>query len=264
MVDVLGRGIRVRALQLSAGAFDVGAAVDDIVAAVRDAAGSADLLVLPELATTRYDIRRAIHQEAPQPGDAMFGRISEAVRRADLVAVVGFAEHDPGGTRNSAAVIDRDGSLVGVARKAHLFEGERAVFAPGDIIAPIRTSLGTLGVLVCFDLELPEVPRSLVLAGADMLVVSSANMEPYLPYQDVYARARAMENGVPLVLSNWTGPGPRFRFIGHSTVVSAQGQVLADAGVSEGFAEATVDLVHISELDPAVDYLAVRRPELYH
>ena len=68
---------------------------------------------------------------------------------------------------------------------------------------------------------------------------------------------------MPLVLSNWVGDGPRLRFIGGSSVVTSQGEVLADAGVEPGTAEATVSLAHIAQIDPAVDYLAVRRPELY-
>ena len=162
--DVTARALRVRAVQPLAGGLDVEAAVQEVVAAIHEAAGACDLVVLPELATTRYDIRRRLHDVAPQPGDAVFERIAAAVRSADVVAVVGFAERADGVTYNSAAVLERDGSVAGVARKAHLFEGERRVFAPGRLIAPISTSVGLLGVLVCFDLELPEVARSLALA----------------------------------------------------------------------------------------------------
>jgi predicted amidohydrolase len=258
-----GRLVRVRAVQLQAAALDVDAAVTDVVAAIEASRGEADLVVLPELATTRYDIRRHLHDVAPSPGDAVFDRISLAVREAGVVAVVGFAERVDGQTFNSAAVIDSDGTLAGVARKTHLFAGERKVFEPGTAIEPISTSVGVLGVLICFDLELPEVARSLTVGGAEMLVVSSANMHPYTAYQEVFARARAMENGVPLVLSNWVGQGPRFDFLGASTVVSSQGAVLADAGVLPGQVTATVSLAHIATIDPDVDYLPRRRPDLY-
>lgn len=257
------RSVRVRSAQLSAGPFDVEGAVDDVVRTIQGAAGSCDLLVLPELATTRYDLKRQMHDRAPQPGDPGFERIRNAVREADVVTVLGFAEHGDGVTYNSAAVLERDGSLAGVARKTHLFAGERRVFAEGRVIEPIRTSAGVLGVLVCFDLEIPEVARTLALAGAEILVVTSANMHPYTPYQEVYSRSRAMENGLPLVLSNWVGEGPRFHFLGRSTIVSATGEVLADAGVEPAVAEAIVTLAHIAEIDPDVDYLAMRRPELY-
>jgi predicted amidohydrolase len=257
------RTVRVRAVQLPAGELDVEAAVEAVVAAIGAATGLADLVVLPELATTRYDLRRHLHDVAPQPGDETFARITEAARAAGVVAVVGFAERVGDRTYNSAAVIDSDGSPAGVVRKAHLFAGERKVFAPGDAIAPVPTSIGVLGVLICFDLEIPEVARTLALAGAELLVACSANMEGYERYQEVYTRSRAMENGLPLVLSNWVGPGPRFTFLGQSTVVSAQGDVLVDAGLAVGSVDAEVALAHITAIDPELDYLAYRRPELY-
>jgi len=257
------RSLRVAAVQLAAGPFDVDAAVDGAVAAVEGARG-ADVVVLPELATTRYDLRRQMHDDAPMPGDARFDRIASAAKLIGAVVVLGFAERHDGATYNSAAVIDRDGSLAGVRRKTHLFADEMKVFRPGSAIEPVSTSAGVLGVAVCFDMELPETMRTLAVRGAELLVVTTANMSPYATYQDVYTRARAMENGLPLVLANWVGPGPRFEFVGSSRIVSQTGEVLADAG-DAGPATISADLRvgPIADIDPSIDYLAVRRPELY-
>jgi predicted amidohydrolase len=138
------------------------------------------------------------------------------------------------------------------------------VFRPGSAIEPVATSAGVLGVAVCFDMELPETMRTLAVRGAELLVVTTANMAPYAPYQDVYTRARAMENGLPLVLANWVGQGPRFEFVGRSRIVSQTGEVLADAG-DDGPATISAEVLirPIAAIDPSIDYLAVRRPELY-
>jgi predicted amidohydrolase len=232
-----------------------------IADAISAASGQADLLVLPELATTQYDIRRHIGQIAPALDGEQFTELRELARQAHLVAVVGLVEVEDPVLYNSAAVIDADGSLAGVVRKSHLFAGERKVFAAGSTISPIRTSLGQLGVAVCYDIEFPEVARSLAVAGAEALIVISANMHPYTDYHLTYAKSRAMENGIPLALSNWVGQGPRFDFLGRSCIVSNQGQILADASDTPGYADAVVTLG--APTDPDLDYLAHRRPELY-
>lgn len=260
--------LRIRVVQPQAGALDVPAALADATTAIVNAA-PADLLVLPELATTRYDIRRHLPQVAPQVDDDALQALCRAASASRTVVVMGFAERagdDTGttGTRlyNSALVIDTDGSIAGVVRKAHLFAGETKVFAQGDLLAPVDTSIGILGVAICYDIEFPETARSLALAGADLFVVLSANMDPYTDYHVTYAKARAMENNLPLVVANWVGEGPRFTFLGRSCIVSANGEILADAGIEPGHAEATVTIGR-GPVDPDLDYLAQRRPELY-
>lgn len=255
------REIRIRVVQPAAGPLDPESAMSMIADAIRSASGHADLLVLPELATTQYDIRHHIGQIAPALDGEQFTELRELARQAHLVAVVGLVEVEDSALYNSAAVIDADGSLAGVVRKSHLFAGERKVFAAGSTISPIRTSLGQLGVAVCYDIEFPEVARTLALASADMLVVLSANMHPYTDYHLTYAKSRAMENGIPLALSNWVGQGPRFDFLGRSCIVTAQGQIVADAGSGPGHADAAVILG--DPADPDLDYLAHRRPTLY-
>ena len=177
-----------------------------IADAISAASGQADLLVLPELATTQYDIRRHIGQIAPALDGEQFTELRELARQAHLVAVVGLVEVADPVLYNSAAVIDADGSLAGVVRKSHLFAGERRVFAAGSTIGPIRTSLGQLGVAVCYDIEFPEVARSLAVAGAEALIVISANMHPYTDYHLTYAKSRAMENGIPVSYTHLTLP----------------------------------------------------------
>jgi predicted amidohydrolase len=257
------RQIRVRVVQPAAGALDPEAAMAMVTEAISAASGHVDLLVLPELATTQYDLRRHISQIAPTVDGPAFELVRERVREASLVAAIGLVEVDGQALFNSAVVIDTDGSLAGIVRKSHLFAGEAKVFAPGSAVEPVDTSLGRLGVAICYDIEFPEVARTLAVAGAEILVVGSANMHPYTDYHLTYAKARAMENGIPLALANWVGQGPRFDFLGHSCIVSAEGRILADAGEVPGHADAEVRLGPISAIHADLDYLAHRRPELY-
>jgi len=230
--------------------------------AIEAAAGEVDLLVLPELATTRYDIRRHIGQVAPMLDGPQFARVRALVQQSRLVAVIGLVEPVGEHLYNSAVVIESDGTIAAVVRNSHLFAGERKVFAAGSAIQPVPTSRGTLGVAICYDIEFPETARTLALAGAELFVVLSANMDPYTDYHLTYAKARAMENNLPLVVANWVGQGPRFTFLGRSCIVAPTGEILADAGTDPGFAQATVTLGR-SQVDPDLDYLGQRRPELY-
>jgi predicted amidohydrolase len=255
----------VRVIQPRAGELDVPAAMAEATDAVR-AAADVDLVVLPELATTRYDIRRHLSDVAPQVDGEGLRELRAAAAASGTVVVLGFAERAgdaPGDALyNSALVIDADGSIAAVVRKAHLFAGETRVFAAGTMLEPVPTSRGTLGVAICYDIEFPETARTLALAGAELFVVLSANMDPYTDYHLTYAKARAMENNLPLVVANWVGQGPRFTFLGRSCIVAPTGEILADAGTDPGFAQATVTLGR-SQVDPDLDYLGQRRPELY-
>lgn len=254
----------MRVVQPQAGPLDADAAMAEAIAAVA-ASEDVDLLVLPELATTRYDLRRHLADIAPQPDDPPMTQLREAAARARTVVVLGLAERDDDSSpalHNSALVIEADGSIAGLVRKVHLFGGETRVFAPGSALAPVPTSIGSLGVMVCFDIEFPEVGRSLALSGADLLVVISANMHPYSDYHVTYAKARAMENNLPLAVANWVGEGPRFTFIGRSCIVSASGEIVSDAGNTVGQATATLAIGR-DTADADLDYLALRRPDAY-
>ncbi|MBU6244802.1 MAG: hypothetical protein KGP12_06260 [Actinomycetales bacterium] len=256
-----GRAIRVRVMQPAAGPLDAAGSLDVITASISDARGAVDLLVLPELATTQYDLRRNMGEVAPQPGGEAFDRICQSAAEAGLVVVLGFIERADEVLYNSAAVIEADGSLAAIVRKTHLFAGESRIFAAGSVLRPVRTSVGDLGVAICYDIEFPEVARTLAVAGAEALVVLSANMHPYTDYHLTYAKARAMENGLPLALSNWVGHGPRLSFLGRSCIISSKGAILADAGDAPGHADAQITMGASPE--PDLDYLAHRRPELY-
>ncbi|MGH3260931.1 MAG: nitrilase-related carbon-nitrogen hydrolase, partial [Trebonia sp.] len=143
--------------------------LDTVSAAVAAGAG---LVVLPELSTSGYvfsgpDEAAAL---AIDVGDDLFSELSAAATLGAVI-VVGFCETDGGRLFNSAAVLDGAG-ILGVYRKTHLWDREKLVFEAGHAPPPVLdTRVGRVGVLVCYDLEFPEMTRSLALRGVEVIAV---------------------------------------------------------------------------------------------
>lgn len=232
----------------------------DLLEATLAAHPGLDVIVFPELFLPGYDLDGIRGRASAPDGDAL-GRVKAAARRAGSGVVVGFAEPDGDTLFNSAAIIDRTGALVAVYRKTHLFGRESEVFASGDAIGPADSDGRRLGPLICYDLEFPEVARTLALGGAELLVAPTANMLPYGADHRAFAIARALENRIPLLYANVCGTTAEFEFVGESCIVDHDGRVLAELGESPGIVTATLDLPDAVPAD--VDYLAHRRPELY-
>ena len=187
--------------------------------------------------------------------------MSGIAKEHSTAVIFGAAERFGGGYANSAVYVDRSGTLAGVYRKTHLFGSEREAFVPGDELLVVDLEGFKAGLMICFDVEFPEVARALARAGADLLVTISANMEPFGPDHRVFSTARAIENGVPHAYVNQIGRGEEFNFVGETFAVSADGDVLADAGpTGEEVLALELELPGRSSLRP--DYLGQVRPPL--
>jgi predicted amidohydrolase len=256
--------LRLAVVQREAGAVEPDQAARSMARTLAGLAGGTDVAVFPELALTGYVVDSSLEERAGPADQEHLSLVADAARRAEITAVVGFPERAGGALHNAAAVIDSDGSLAGVYRKTHLFGAEREVFTPGDALVPVTTRHGVLGVLVCYDLEFPEAARALALAGAEVLVVPTANMQPYGDQHDCYMRSRASENGIPLAVANYAGVDPTFRYLGASAIVTGRGEVVRRAP-KEGAVvlRAAVDLESPGLRDPELDYLRRRRTDLY-
>ncbi|HEX7301004.1 MAG TPA: nitrilase-related carbon-nitrogen hydrolase [Solirubrobacteraceae bacterium] len=220
-----------------------------------------DLAVFPELFLCGYAL--ADLASGARPLDAPeLGVVAEAAARHRTAVVVGFAEAHAGRVANSAACIDERGELVGVYRKAQLFGGERRHFVPGEelLVAPLAGR--RVGVLICFDVEFPELARQLALAGADLLVTVSANMEPYYADHELATRARALDNRLPHLYANLVGAAEGLEFVGGSRSIGPDGEVLAEsAHRREELLVAPVPPAG-RPADEVVDYLAAVPPPL--
>jgi N-carbamoylputrescine amidase len=216
------------------------------------AAKGAQLVVLQELHcgiyfcqaedTAMFDLALPI----PGPDTAVFG---EAARKHGVVLVTSlFEKRAPGLYHNTAVVFEKDGSIAGKYRKMHIPDDpayyEKFYFTPGDLgFNPIQTSVGKLGVLVCWDQWYPEAARLMALAGAELLIYptaigwesSDAATEKERQHGAWFTiqRGHAVANGLPVIAVNRTGYEPDWtdvtggiEFWGQSFVAGPQGEVL--------------------------------------
>jgi 5-aminopentanamidase len=268
--------VRVACAQIAPTVGDLEANRELTRAAVREAvAADAQIVVLPELVTSGYvfdsvDEARSCAESAEGP--ALLGWSEEAAA-GDAVVVGGFCElGEDGRLYNSAAVVDASGVLA-VYRKIHLWDREQLFFEPGSEPAPVvETTVGRIGVGVCYDLNFPELARSLALAGAD-LVALPANFPRYprpndeRPMEVTLAMATAHLNHAFVAVCDRCGPERGADWVGASVVCNEWGWVLAGPppGFGSGLVVADCDLARAREKawNERNDVFGDRRPELY-
>ncbi len=223
---------------------------------VRQAAASgAQLVVLQELHTSTYFCQVEspalfdLAETIPGPSTETFGKLAGEL---GVVIVASLFERRAAGLyHNTAVVFESDGSIAGVYRKMHIPDDpgfyEKFYFTPGDLgFNPIKTSVGTLGVLVCWDQWYPEAARLMALAGADLLIYPTAigwdlddTTEEQRRQYDAWVtvqRGHAVANGLPLLAVNRVGfeRSPQgadvgIQFWGGSFAAGPQGEILAEA-----------------------------------
>jgi predicted amidohydrolase len=243
------------------------------VAAIREAVShDADIVILPELATSGYVFasRAEAASVAITPGDPRFGEWAAAAARGPSIVIGGFCEHgDDGLLYNSAAVVDGSG-VVGVYRKLHLWDREKLVFEPGSIQPPVfDTPQGQIGVIICYDLEFPELARILALAGAELIAVPTNwplvdRPVDERPPEVIIAMAAARVNRVFIACCDRTGIERGQEWTAGTTIINNQGWVVATQP-NTGPAHADLDLKTANDkrLTDLADALGDRRPELY-
>jgi N-carbamoylputrescine amidase len=213
-------------------------------------------------------------------------RLGELARTHGVVIVASlFERRAPGLYHNTAVVFESDGRLVGKYRKMHIPDDpgfyEKFYFTPGDLgFEPISTSVGRLGVLVCWDQWYPEGARLMALAGADLLLYPTAIGWDPDDADDEKARQRdawmlshrghAVANGLPVLSCNRTGHEPSplgtsgIRFWGSSHVLGPQGEFLAEAGTNAPeVLIANVDLARSEQVRRIWPFLRDRRIDAY-
>ncbi|MCK6487368.1 MAG: carbon-nitrogen hydrolase [Planctomycetes bacterium] len=256
----------------------------------RAAAAGAQLVVLQELHTGPYFCQTEdvavfdLAEPIPGPSTAFF---SQVAKEHGVVLVTSlFERRAPGLHHNTAVVFERDGSVAGRYRKMHIPDDpgfyEKFYFTPGDLgFTPIDTSVGRLGVLVCWDQWYPEAARLMAMAGAELLIYPTAiGWNPADPADEqarqrdawvTIQRAHAVANGVPVVAVNRTGHeadpsgvSAGIRFWGTSFAAGPQGEVLAQAGSDdEAVLTVTVDRDRTADVRRIWPYFRDRRIDAY-
>ncbi len=219
----------------------------------------ADLIAFPELFLSGYTVT-GIDDLAVRPDGPELESLADVAREHATALIVGAAERVSEGVANSAVCVGERGDLVAVYRKVQLYGGDESdAFVAGNELLVVELCGAKVGLMICFDVEFPEVARALTRAGAELLVTISANMEPFGNDHAVFASARALENGLPHAYVNQVGPGEKgLVFTGGSTIVSPDGEVHAQAdSVGETVLNARLSLPMKS--DAREDYLSQLR-----
>lgn len=254
------------------------------------AADGAELVVLQELHNSLYFCQTEnvnnfdLAEPIPGPSTEFFGNLAKEL---EIVIVTSLFERRVAGLyHNTAVVIERDGTIAGKYRKMHIPDDpayyEKFYFTPGDIgFHPIDTSVGRLGVLVCWDQWYPEAARLMALQGAEMLIYptaigyeSSDTEEEQQRQREAWTtvqRGHAVANGLPVVAVNRVGhePDPSnqtkgIEFWGSSFVAGPQGEILYRASEHEEACEIIdIDLKHSEQVRRWWPFLRDRRIDNY-
>jgi len=232
-------------------------------ALARVAAQGAQLALLPEMWSTGFAYRNL--SELAQQTDAVVAELQQLSARHQLV-IVGSQPEPAGDGRvyNTAHVID-NGRLVTSYRKLHLFSllGEDKAFKGGDGWCLAETSLGKIGVIICYDLRFPELSRRLALEGARVICVPAQWPKPRQEHWRTLLRARAIENQLYVVSCNACGLIGKLDFFGMSMIIDPKGEVLADGGELPGEIVAPLSWETMDTWRAQIPCFNDRRPEVY-
>lgn len=252
--------LRVAFVQQKCGALDPAHNLERSRQGIYEAAKKgAQLVLLPELHLGPYFCQIEDHQyfdwaeTIPGPTTRHLGEIAKSLGIVIVASL--FEKRAPGLYHNTAVVLERDGTIAGKYRKMHIPDDpgyyEKFYFTPGDLgFTPISTSVGKLGILVCWDQWYPEAARLMSLAGAQVLLYptaigwspseSSDEKQRQLEAWTMIQRAHAIANGLPVVVCNRVGDEPDpssytegLLFWGNSFIAGPQGELLEGANESE-------------------------------
>ncbi len=231
--------------------------------------------MLPELVTSGYvfadpDEARGYAESSSGPTVSLFARLSA---EHQIMIIGGWCERaEADRLYNSAAVVDR-GEVLATYRKTHLWDREKLIFTPGDEPPPvINTRLGSLGVMVCYDLEFPELVAEVARRGAQ-LIAAPSNWPAGVPVpagqrpvEVIKAQAGAAVNRIAIAVADRCGPERGVDWLGASLICGTDGYLLAGPAVGESallWADVNLAAARDKRLGPHNDAFTDRRPELY-
>lgn len=233
-----------------------------------------DLIVFPELVTSGFELGVRFTELAQRiPGPTVNLMAQRANENGVYIAFGMVAKEKVESVLyNTAVMVGPEGDLVDNYNKIHLRGEERMAFREGYKLPVVETEIGTIGMMVGYDLAYPEVARSLALEGAEIILVLANWEASHIDEWKTYARARAYENSVYIVAANRVGEDVTMIFGGESMVIGPRGQIYAslvdetdpETGEPlEGFTVARIDLDTVRTFREEFQFMQTRQPTTY-
>ncbi len=237
-----------------------------VVEMAQDAAAHrADILVLPELWSTGYDLANAAAHAIPLD-QGIFTRTA-ALARDHRLHILGsclslLGENQFG---NTAAWFDPQGKIAAAYSKIHLFRlmAEEQFLTAGNHLTTLDTPWGKAGVAICYDLRFPEQFRAYALAGAVMTFLPSEWPHPRLAHWQTLLRGRAIENQMFMIACNRVGQSGETRFFGHSCIIDPWGEIVIEGDETPQLLVATIDTTLVDTVRAKIPVFADRRVDVY-
>ncbi len=223
-----------------------------------------DIVCLPELFTTGYDLRNAKQDAEPISGNTLKSIVD--ISRGKFIVIGGILEELGGNYYNTAFIIGKNGNLIGTYKKTHLFSPmlEKEFLTPGDDISTFTLpSLSDLkiGIAICYDLRFPELFRMMALEGAKVIFVPSEFPSPKRKVWKTLLRARAIENQVFVVGVNRVGQGKSDDFFGCSLV--SNGDYVEYLGDKPEVKVFKINLDSLTQIRQKIPLLKDRRADIF-
>ncbi|MEH7076117.1 carbon-nitrogen family hydrolase [Neobacillus drentensis] len=224
-----------------------------------------DIIVLPELWTTGYDLTR-LDEIADDHALQTINFLQEAAKTYQVNFVGGsVANREESGIKNTLLIINKDGKLVHQYSKLHLFKlmDEHVYLEAGNEKGIFQLEDNKFAGAICYDIRFPEWIRVHSAAGAEALFVVAEWPLQRLSHWRALLIARAIENQCYVIACNRSGQDPNNQFAGHSLIIDPWGEVVSEAGTSEQILSAEIDINLVKEVRRQIPIFADRKPEYY-
>jgi (R)-amidase len=232
------------------------------LSAIAACADDTALIVFPETHLMGFPSSETVAQVSEPLDGPTVQAVLQAARVRNVSVVIGMAESDDGRFYNTTLLITPQGIALRY-RKTHLWASDRGVFTPGDRYATCLWNGVRVGLLICYDIEFPESARALAQLGAELIIVTNGNMDPYGPTHRTAIMARAQENQAFALMVNRVGEGDGgLVFAGGSALVDPFGTLLQEAGREECRFSAELDLGQLQAARRDYRYLDDQRLRL--
>lgn len=259
-------------MKISLGQMDIklGCPADNLATvrrlAAEAAAQEADVLVLPELWSTGYDLENAAVYAAGL-AEGVFAETAVLARQHNL-HIIGscLSKIGEGKFGNTAVFFNNQGAVLAAYSKIHLFRlmDEHQFLSAGDNLSTAETRWGKMGLAICYDLRFPELFRRYALDDCVLTFVPAEWPHPRLAHWQTLLRARAIENQMFIVACNRVGQSIGADFCGHSCIIDPWGEVVVEGGEAEALLTAEIDLERVTAVRRTIPIFKDRRPAIYN